>query len=105
MPHATEITEMTPAKADDSSYCWLRPELVASWREITAVLILTQGYYICLSTRAAMARAAGHLIDLRSSNYREIHLMLGESAILALLLLFLHQRKWTPVDFKIRPTW
>lgn len=81
---------------------WLRAGLVASWREIIAVLFLTIGYYVYTSTRIGFYRFNGYYINLQPSNYSLLHLMAGESAILALLLVFLRWRGWTPSDFKIR---
>jgi membrane protease YdiL (CAAX protease family) len=94
---------MTSPKAD--SRPWLRPELIASWREIAAVLFLTIGYYVYCSAQIALYRWNGHTPYLRQTNYGGLHLIAEQSAILALLLVFLSWRGWTPADFKIKPGW
>jgi membrane protease YdiL (CAAX protease family) len=97
--------EVAVPTAKSNPSLWLRPELVASWREITAVLVLTIGYYVYCSAQLALYRWNGHTLNLRVTNYTELHLMTGQSAILALLLLFLSWRGWIPADFKIKPGW
>lgn len=97
------------AAMDDSATTkdspWLREKLVASWPEIIAVLILTSGYYDYCAAAIGYFRETGHYVNLLHSNYRLIHLTAGESAILALLLVFLYWRGWKPSDFKIRIGW
>jgi uncharacterized protein len=94
---------MTSAKADTTQ--WLRPELVASYWEIGAVLFLTIGYFAYGSAQLGLYRASGHRVDLRESNYGGIHLTAVQSATLTLFLLFLCWRGWTPSDFKIQVGW
>jgi hypothetical protein len=100
--------ELTPAKIREP---WLRADLVASWREIIAVLVATLGYYVYCSARIAFNRLSdslfkggGFVFDFRPTNYTALHLMAGESAILALLLYYLKWRGWTSADMKIRMT-
>ena len=91
------------AKADAGS--WLRSDLVASWREIIAVLTLTVGYDVYCAARLAIYEWGGHRLDLRDTNYGELHVMAQQSALLALLLLYLNWRGWTTADLKIKPGW
>jgi len=100
-----EITEIATSATKDSNSPWLRPELVASWWEIAAVLILTIGYYVYCSTLLGLYRWSGHIPNLRPTNYGAVHVLVGQSTILALLLLFLNWRGWIPADLKIKPGW
>jgi membrane protease YdiL (CAAX protease family) len=98
-PTSIIITETD--SPDPARFPWLRPALVAPWWEIAAVFILTQGHYIYGGARIFMRRISGAPVDLRLTDYRAMHLMGGESAILGLLLVYLHWRGWTPKDLKI----
>jgi len=99
-----EITEVAPIAAKAPATPWLRPELVASWWEIAAVIILVQGHFIYTSTIIFLRRSSGIALSLQLNDYREIHRMGVESAILALFLVYLHWRGWTPQDLKIKVT-
>jgi len=81
---------------------WLRPEIVASWREIGIVIALSMGYFILSSTWVAYDRWSGHVANIRLSNFRLLHLIAVQSSILALLLGFLARRRWQPSDFRIK---
>ena len=81
---------------------WLSPKLVAGWREIVAVIILTLGHAIFASTRIAFDRRHRFYSE-PSTNDSYIYNIAFESAILCLMVSFLHWRGWTPTDFKIKP--
>jgi membrane protease YdiL (CAAX protease family) len=85
----------------DNHSGWLRRELVASWREIALVIALSLGYFIISSTWVAYDRWSGHPATVRISDFRLLHLIAVQSAILALFLGFLARRGWQPSDFRI----
>lgn len=95
----TEVVVPAPETPDS---LWLRPALIASWWEIATVLILVQGHFIYGSTRDFLRRSSGTAVDLRLNDFRAMHLMGVESAILALFLVYLHWRGWTPNDLRIK---
>jgi membrane protease YdiL (CAAX protease family) len=82
---------------------WLRPELVASWREIAAVLVLATGLFAANSAWAAAHGSSGHYMTLILTNGRLLDNLALESALLGLLLLYLRRRGWTPRDLQIQP--
>src|ERR1700679_395965 len=93
---------MNPVKADSS---WLRSELIASWREIAAVLFVIIGEPIYVSAQGALHGSSSYYTNLFLSNSWLLHNMVWQSTMLALTLGFLHWRRWTPADFKIRLGW
>ncbi len=82
---------------------WLRPELVATWREIIVVLLLATGMFVASSGWAAAHGSSGNYFNLILTNSRLVDNLALESAILGLLLLYLRRRGWTPGDLAIRP--
>jgi membrane protease YdiL (CAAX protease family) len=84
---------------------WLRPELVASWPEITLVLIFTIGLSAARSTWQAIHGSSSHYIVLLLTDRRMIYTIAVEGIVLALLFAFLHQRGWIGADFKVKPGW
>jgi membrane protease YdiL (CAAX protease family) len=84
---------------------WLRPNLVASWREITTVTVIFVGYFAFMSTRSALLGSSSRYIVKLFSDYRLFMNCAIESVFLALFLAFLHYRGWEKSDFKIKPGW
>jgi membrane protease YdiL (CAAX protease family) len=84
---------------------WLRPELVASWGEIAAVLLVVIGLFAGRSTWMAFHGSSANFVYLLLNNTRLLGGAAVESGLLAALLGFLHCRGWTPQDFKIKPAW
>jgi membrane protease YdiL (CAAX protease family) len=82
---------------------WLRPELVASWREIAVVLFFLLAPFAGMSAWAAARGSQAHYVQhLLSDRALSLNGAL-ESAILGLGLVYLHRRGWRPVDLRIRP--
>ena len=84
---------------------WLRPELVASWREIALVLAVVVGPFAGRSTWAAWHGSASSYLTLILSDSRLLSTAAIESVLLALFFVFLQWRGWKISDFKIRPGW
>jgi membrane protease YdiL (CAAX protease family) len=84
---------------------WLRPELIASWKEIALVLAVTIGPFAIRSAWAAGHGSSSTYINMLLTDSRLLTGVAVESAILALLFAFLYWRGWTPSDFQVRPGW
>jgi uncharacterized protein len=93
---------MSAAQVDSA---WLRAELIASWREIIAVLLFMIGEPAYASAKSALHGSSSYYSNFFLSNYWLSHNMVWESTMLALTLGFLHWRGWTSADFKIKPSW
>ena len=92
--------EIRPASQDQKT--WLRRELVASWREILLVLGVIMGYFIVTSILQALKGSATRYMEDLLTTPRMLHGLVLESAFLGLFLLFLHRRRWTTADLKIK---
>jgi uncharacterized protein len=84
---------------------WLRPELVAPWWEITAVIVVLIGAFAGRSTWMALHGSSSHYVNLLLTNSRLLTTVGIESGIFAVMLGFLRWRGWTLLDFKIKPDW
>ena len=84
---------------------WLRPELVASWRELIAVLVILVGYPAYISALAAFHGSSKYYQKFFESNSWLLHNIAEDSAVLALMLFFLRWRGWNSEDLKIRIGW
>ncbi len=93
MPAAISI------KADEP---WLRPTLVASWREIVLVILLLIGPAAWHSACAAWMGSSSHYISLLLTDSRMWSTGAKEGVMLAFFLVFLHWRGWKPADFRIQ---
>jgi membrane protease YdiL (CAAX protease family) len=92
-----------PTKGEEKQP-WLRPELVASWGEIVAVLAVTVGPFALYSNVLAWQTfSSQHLVFSGWSNYGRIDNAVFEGAILGVFLIYLHWRGWKPIDLRIRP--
>jgi membrane protease YdiL (CAAX protease family) len=94
-----------PPSIEKDSPSWLRPELVASWREIIAVLAIFIGPFTWKSTWAIWHGSDKQYLNYFGSDYRLLINGAVEGVLLALFLSWLHWRGWNKTDFKIRPTW
>ena len=83
---------------------FLRPELVATWREITGVLLVFLAPFAIASAWAASRGSQGRYIQHFLSNRALLLNGVVEAAFLGLLLVFLHWRGWKPADLRIRPS-
>ena len=83
---------------------WLRPELVASWREIGVVLLVVIAPWLLSSALAAGHGSASHYFETFLSDRRLLLNLAAESSILGLLLVYLKWRGWQPPDLRIRPS-
>jgi membrane protease YdiL (CAAX protease family) len=92
-----------PGAETNSDPQWLRPELVASWREIIVVLALATGIFVASSGWAAAHGSSGRYFNLLLTNGRLLDNLALESAILGLFLLYLRRRGWSPADLRIQP--
>jgi membrane protease YdiL (CAAX protease family) len=82
---------------------WLRPELVASWREIAGVLFFLLAPFAGMSAWAASRGSQAHYVQHFLSD-RALSLNGAlEAAILGLGVLYLHRCGWRPADLRIRP--
>ena len=82
---------------------WLRPALVASWREIVVVILLVIGPFAANSAWSVWHGSGDDYVGRIMSNR---YLLAGgafESGMLMLFLVFLHKRQWMPADFRIIP--
>jgi membrane protease YdiL (CAAX protease family) len=82
---------------------WLRPALVARWREIILVLLAATGLFIASSAWGATHGSSHRYFSLILTNSRMLVNLALESAILGLFLIYLHRRGWTPADLRIKP--
>lgn len=84
---------------------WLRPELVAPWWEVILVGAAFIGPFIWTSAWAALHGSNHKYVTLLLSDNHLLWNGVIESGLLAIFLLFLCWRGWTPADFKIAPGW
>jgi membrane protease YdiL (CAAX protease family) len=83
---------------------WLRPELVASWRETWIVLGTFGGYFFFSAVFTGMQRSLGHtpwMVDTNGSMLRNTAM---EGIMLAALFVVLRHRSWRAIDVGIRRT-
>ena len=83
---------------------WLRPELVASWRWLAAMVTIMLGPGIVIGAAYGLTHATGDfmaMIQDRSFIANGAY----EAAMLGLFLLVLHRRGWLPDDLRIRIGW
>ena len=83
---------------------FLRSELVASWREIGAVLFLLLVPFVGMSAWAASRGSEHRYVQTFLSDRTLLLNGALESAILGLALVYLQWRGWRPADLRIRPT-
>ncbi len=84
---------------------WLRPELVASWGEIIAVLLVIIGISTGVSSWMAWRGSSRHFVSDLLNDQQMIHTLTMEAPILGLLFVHLYRRGWRMADFRIRPDW
>jgi len=100
-----EIHLSEDVDADGEREPWLRPDLVAPWREILVVVFFT----ICVSSLVSIWQAwhgsSQNFVVTLLTDGRMIHTITIECPILGLFFLHLHRRGWQPADFRINPTW
>jgi membrane protease YdiL (CAAX protease family) len=83
---------------------WLRPELVASWREIVGFLFVLLIPFVVMSAFAASHGSKKRYMQIFLSDHSLLLNGAAEAGLLGLALVFLHLRGWTPADLRIRPT-
>ena len=81
----------------------LRPELVASWREIAGVLLVLLAPFVALSAIGASRGSQNHFVQTFLSDRALLLNGAAEASILGLGLVYLHWRGWKPADLHIRP--
>jgi CAAX protease family protein len=89
----------------DSPTEWLRPGLAVSWGEIAVVVALIIGVSTVVSSFQALHGSSHNYMASLLTDWRMVHTILMESAILGLLFIHLHWRGWKMSDLKIKPTW
>jgi membrane protease YdiL (CAAX protease family) len=80
---------------------WLRPELVASWRWIAAMVTILLGPGIIIGAAYGLTHETGDFLGM----IRDRPFIANgayEAAMLGLFLLVLKRRGWTPADLKFR---
>jgi membrane protease YdiL (CAAX protease family) len=82
---------------------WLRPELVASWREIVGVLLVLLAPFVVMSGLAAARGSQHRYVQEFISDHALLLNGAAEAGILGLGLVYLHWRGWRPTDLRIRP--
>jgi membrane protease YdiL (CAAX protease family) len=82
---------------------WLRPELVASWREMAGVLLFLLAPFAGMSALAASRGSQTHYVQHFLSDRALLLNGAMEAAILGLGILYFHRRGWRPADLRIRP--
>lgn len=90
----------SPDQPADSS--WLRPALVASWKEFVLVLVIFIGPFVWRSDWSALYGSSHGFLQRLLSDSLLLSNSAIESGLLALFLAFLHWRGWTKTDFKIK---
>jgi membrane protease YdiL (CAAX protease family) len=91
--------------ADGDREPWLRPALMAPWGEIVVVIAVIIGISTSISSWQAWHGSTRNYMSDLLTNWRMIHTLTMESAILGLLFVHLHRRGWRAADLRIRPTW
>ena len=81
---------------------WLRPQLVASWPEVIIVMALTTGAFLYNAIRGYLHGSSTHFAQLILTDRALVNMIVKESAIVGLMLLYLKRRGWTPADFRVR---
>ncbi len=84
-------------------HTWLRPALVASWREIAGVLFCLLAPFVIMSARGALRGSQSRYVQQFLSDHALLLNGAMEAGILGLGLLYLHRRGWRPADLNIRP--
>jgi membrane protease YdiL (CAAX protease family) len=82
---------------------FLRPSLIAPWREIAAVLLVLLAPFVALSAFGASHGSQNHFVQSFLSNRALLLNGATEASILGLGLVYLHWRGWTPADLCIHP--
>jgi membrane protease YdiL (CAAX protease family) len=91
---------------NDKKPRWLHPDLIAPWRQVAAVMVLTTGYYVWTSTEIALHRGhSGVAIDFPHDNGSDLGLLFSQSATLAIFLYYLYWDGWVPRDLRINISW
>ena len=80
---------------------WLRPELVASWREIAAVLVIFNGYFVGSAVGMGVDRLLGRPPGTFRTNAAILHTTAMEAVMLAAFFALLWQRGWKVADLRI----
>ncbi len=81
---------------------WLRPELIAPWWEIVAVLCVMLGPFAWSAIRFALKGQGADFFDEVINTRGLLRNMAEEGGLLAVFLFYLHWPGWRPADFKIR---
>ena len=81
---------------------WLRPELVAPWWEIAAILFAVMGQSIYSSTWLALHGSSRYPRPFFLSYHSMLSHIAWQGWYMAILLMILNWRGWKPADFKIR---
>jgi membrane protease YdiL (CAAX protease family) len=87
----------------EENRAWLRPELVASWREIAGVLFFLLAPFAGMSAWAASRGSQARYVQHFLSDHALLLNGAIEAAILGLGVVYLHRRGWRPADLRIRP--
>jgi membrane protease YdiL (CAAX protease family) len=82
---------------------FLRPDLIASWREIAGVLLVLLAPFVALSAFGASHGSQSHFVQGFLSNRTLLLNGAAEASILGLGLVYLHWRGWKPGDLHIHP--
>ena len=82
---------------------WLRPELVASWREILLVILVMVGPFAWRSGLNAWNGSAPVFMGKIFTDERLVTSLVSEGVMLSFFLWLLHRRGWRVSDLRIRP--
>jgi len=96
------VSPSSPVVLNSKESNWLRPSLVASWREIAIVLLLVTGPFLFNSALGAWKGTSNHYFSLILTNSKLLGNIAIQASILGLLLIYLQRRGWLAKDFKIR---
>ncbi len=84
---------------------WLRPELVASWREIAAVIVVLVAPFALPSSQAAWhTLSRRRLVSSFMSDRGMLDNAAFEASLLGVLLVYLQWRGWKRADLRISPS-
>jgi membrane protease YdiL (CAAX protease family) len=92
------------AQPEGAHPSWLRPELVAPWKEIAAMIALFVGPFAIRSSLASFQESGPDYINRILSDSGLLTSGTVEAILLTAFLSFLHWRKWIRADFKIITT-
>jgi hypothetical protein len=88
----------------DERSVWLRPELIASWRQITLVILFCIGPFAGAAAWMALRGSSQKYVQILLSDSQLLLNGAIESGLLSVFLYFLHRRGWRTADSRSNQT-